>query len=132
MSSLLQVESLDGELKDAFADLLSLHPPEEAKQNGAVQNGDLNSTGGFMYACLSVCRSVSLPVFLFVFLPVFLSVSYILPPRFRRISLHVECSKYREFPVLVPPGRGIAQQLPRSAAPLTQFQRDRGSEQRAG
>ena len=42
-----KVESLDGELKDAFADLLSLHPPdEEAKpeMNGGA-NGDVGSVG---------------------------------------------------------------------------------------
>ena len=39
-----QVECLDGELKDAFADLLSLHPPEEVtKENGV--NGDVASSG---------------------------------------------------------------------------------------
>ena len=42
-----KVESLDGELKDAFADLLSLHPPEEgsvAEINGGA-NGDVGSLG---------------------------------------------------------------------------------------
>ena len=40
----MQMECLDGELKDAFADLLSLHPPEEgAKVNGV--NGDVGNSG---------------------------------------------------------------------------------------
>ena len=47
-----KVESLEGELKDAFEDLLSLHPPEEGgtenkpEQNGP--NGDVGSIGRFI------------------------------------------------------------------------------------
>ena len=44
-----KVEHLDGELKDAFADLLSLHPPDEVQQRRDTRNGswssDRTSTG---------------------------------------------------------------------------------------